>query len=275
MEFNANEANKDILEFFEKENQEFSEEWKKQKKQYEELCIKAVAMINEKYEEGKRCVMVGFDADPFYLGILCDKDSITWEQIKILERLNKKVISKLNYIFRKCDNLSYTYTSLNKCLPELVECDFIEIEKIKKRIIKNSTAGYLSESSLDKELRKMYKLIKCVYSYNQNPLIKLYDYDAVKLEYRKLHYIYRCYKALMEWQEKRLTLYLGNYDLDKVGIITREQFYTIENKLKDFEVQQKKFHTSELVSSVLNANKSGKCDNDLLEKIADTIIGTN
>lgn len=271
MRFDVSKANEEFLKELESQDKKILEE---QRKNDEEPCKRATDLINKQLEYGKLSILVGFEDVPFYLGVFCDKNTFTFEQIKILDNLNRKVISKLNYIFKKCENLSYTFTSLNKYLSELKDKDFISIEEIKREVIEKSTAGYLSESSLDNELKKVYKLVKCIQDYDkeERPQIRMYDYENVKSEYRKLHLIYRCAMCLDEWQNKRLSLYLGGVYPSAVEIITVEQFLSIKKKLHEFEIQQKKYHTSEILDFVIEADKKGTCDSVLLKKLSDKIL---
>ena len=101
----------------------------------------------------------------------------------------------------------------------------------------------------------------------------MYDYEAVKLEYRKLHLLYRCCKAVLIWQEENLEVYIGWRNPHKVELITEEQIDLIRNRLNEFKVQSKKFHTSEIVTLILDADETGKCNDELLEKIKQSING--
>lgn len=229
----------------------------------------------EKIATGKIPIEVGYKDTLFYLGIFCNKNCITDEQIKRLEKINKKIIKMINSISTKCDKLACTYNALKKSLPELSDEDINRIEEIQKEIVDNSTANYILTSKLDMELKQTYQLLKGVkenleHCVNQDYSI-LYDFKATESVYRKLHFIYRCYKVIEEWQNVKLTVYMGRGNQYDLTFVTEEKMDFIRNKIYDFEVKSKIFHTSELVEIVNNADKTGTVDEVLLTKIEHTI----
>ena len=82
MRFDASKADEAFLKELEKQDEKFLEE---QRKNDEELCKRATELLIEQLECGKLSILVGFEDEPFYMGIFCDKNTFTFEQIKILD----------------------------------------------------------------------------------------------------------------------------------------------------------------------------------------------
>lgn len=232
----------------------------------------ATNYADEQFKKGRILVNVGFEDQMFYLGVFCDENCITWEQASIVEDLNRQIICRISNISKKCDKLAYTYNALKKYLPTLNVEDISRVTEIKNEILDKSVSKYILQTKLEDELKKMYQILRYINCYEDNDIqIEKYDFDAVEEEYRKLHLLYRCSKAIWKWQEEQLEIYLGRHDQREVDLLSEEQFDSIRNKLINFEVNAKKFHTSELVELVSNADKSGEFDEDKLSRLSNTI----
>ncbi len=226
-------------------------------------------ITNEQAKQGKIPVKVGFENLVLYPGVFCNKKHITPEQIDCLENLNQQIIRKLDYIFRKYEKLSCTYNALKKYLPSLSAAETDKMENVLQEIISKSTAQYLLKTELKEDLKHIFQLLKLIeqHSNREKISIGIYDFELTELEYRTLHLVYRCSLAIKEWQNEKLTIYMGRATSPKMELFSDEQFELIRRKIKEFEIQAKKFHTSELVSIVLDADKTGNWNDALLKNI--------